>query len=473
MASIRKRGDTYHITVSLGVDKNYKQVRKFTTFTPPHGLTEKQGKKAAQEYARTFELNCKGLTAYDENMTLVELCNWYFTNIAPNRTRERTIEGNQFRLNSYVLPKLGQKKLKELKPAMLAAHFTEIQKSGGYGVKYRVRSDYDLKAAIHAKGDSYRSFAGDDWDSSHLTSVVHGSGIRHATGERITEQLGVPFDTVFEVIQENAALAPNTVKGAQSALNTIFVAAVKAEIMTANPLANVDMPKVGEIDRPALTTEQARVFLANLSNIEHTGGVRAILITELFTGARTGELRALTWSDLNLYLVDAMGEYGLVNISKSVDGKNRVTPPKTKSSVRIIKIDGVLLFFLRQYRQTQAEQIAALGSRWTDNNLVFPSLTGEYMSANLPTKTVKRCIKDTDIDPKLHAHSMRHSFASILIDSGANVKAVQDALGHSSSRMTLDTYTHSFAEARAKATAAVSLSITGGENLLVTEKQMH
>jgi integrase len=467
MASIRKRGETYHITVSLGVDKNYRQIRKFTTFTPPHGLTEKQSKKAAREYARVFELNCKGLTAYDENMTLSELCGWYFKNIAPNRTRERTTEGNQFRLGRYVLPKLGQKKLKELKPAMLAAHFMELQKSGGYGVKYRIRPDYDLKAAIHAMGHSYRSFAGGDWDCSHLTSVIHGSGIRRETGERVTNRLGVPFETVFEVIQENTALAPLTVKGAQSALNTIFNAAVKAEILVSNPLANVDMPKIGEVDRPALNTEQARIFLANLSAIEHIG-VRAILITELFTGARTGELRALTWSDVNLHLVDAAGEYGLVNISKSVDDKNRTAPPKTKSSNRIIKIDDVLLLFLRQYRQAQAEQIAAAGSRWTDNNLVFPSLTGGYMSANLPTKIVKRCIKDTDIDPKLHAHSMRHSFASILIDSGANVKTVQDALGHSSSRMTLDTYMHSFEEARAKATQAVSLAITGGEKLLDT-----
>jgi integrase len=270
---------------------------------------------------------------------------------------------------------------------------------------------------------------------------------------------------VFEVIQENAALAPNTVKGAQSALNTVFNAAVRAEIMTANPLANVDMPKVGDIERPSMTTEQARVFLTNLSNVEHIG-VRAILVTELFTGARTGELRALTWNDVNLWLSDVVGEYGLLSISKSVDERNRVTPPKTKSSNRIIKIDGVLLLFLRDYRQAQAEQITAMGSRWTDINLVFPSLTGGYMSANLPTKVVKRCIKGTDINPKLHAHSMRHSFASILINSGANVKDVQDALGHASSRMTLDTYTHSFAEARARATQAVSLSITGGENLL-------
>jgi len=60
----------------------------------------------------------------------------------------------------------------------------------------------------------------------------------------------------------------------------------------------------------------------------------------------------------------------------------------------------------------------------------------------------------------------RHSYASILIATGANVKDVQDALGHASSRMTLDTYAQSFAEARAKAMQAVSLSITDGDEIL-------
>jgi hypothetical protein len=54
MASIRKRGATHQITVSLGVKEDGTQNRKMTTFVPPYGLTEKQGLKAAQEYARVF-----------------------------------------------------------------------------------------------------------------------------------------------------------------------------------------------------------------------------------------------------------------------------------------------------------------------------------------------------------------------------------------------------------------------------------
>ncbi|GHU44836.1 hypothetical protein FACS1894111_12690 [Clostridia bacterium] len=459
MASIRKRSETYHITVSLGVDENYKQVRKFTTFTPPHGLTEKQGKKAAQEYARTFELNCKGLTAYDENMTLSELCEWYYTAVAPQRLRARSLENFRYRLDLWVLPKLGNKRLRDLKPAMLATHFTELQKSGGAQVKYRVRPEFNLKATITAHGLTYRELDRQKVSCKSTTShIANGGECNKTTAESISGYLGIVLDTAFEVVSEHNPLTANTVKGTQANLSAVFTAAVRAEIIKVNPLANVDLPQVGEIERPALTPEQAKIFLSRLSTVEHIA-VRALLVTELFTGARTGELRALTWQDINL-------DIGTIDISKSVDTKGRVTPPKTKSSVRIIRIDALLIGFLHQYREQQDAQIIDLGSRWIDNNIVFPNLTGGYLNACLANRILKKLITGTDIDPNLHTHSLRHSFASILIDSGANVKTVQDALGHSSSGVTLDIYSHSFAEARARATQAVSLAITGGEQLI-------
>jgi integrase len=460
MASIRKRGETYQITVSLGVKEDGTQNRKMTTFAPTHGLTEKQGLKAAREYAREFENKCRGLTSYDENMTLQALCEWYYTNIAPQRLRQRTLENFRYRLDLYVLPKLGQKKLRDLKPAMLAAHFAELQKSGGAQVMYRVRGDYDLKAAIASHGSTYRELQRQGVCCKSTTShIANGGAAMQATCQSICNYLGVPLETAFEVVSENNPLTANTVKGTQANLSAVFTAAVKAEIMTANPLGNVDLPQVGEIDRPVLTPEQAKLFLSRLSDVQHIS-VKAILIVELLTGARTGELRALLWHDINL-------DNGTMNICKSVDAKNRVTPPKTKSSIRIIKMDAVLIKFFYQYRQLQDAQISAAGSRWTDNNIVFPNTTGGYLNACLANRTLKEIIQGTDIPQTLHAHSLRHSFASILIDSGANVKTVQDALGHSSSQMTLDIYSHSFASARAKAMEAVSLAITGGEKIKI------
>ncbi|MDR1320944.1 MAG: site-specific integrase [Gracilibacteraceae bacterium] len=457
MASIRKRGETYHIAVSLGVDENFKQVRKYTTFDPPHGMTVKQAKKAADEYAREFELKCKGLTAYDENMTLTELCAWYYENIAPNRIRERTQENSRYRLDLWVLPKLGKKKLRDLKPAVLAAHFAEMLKSGGARTRYRTRSDFDLKAAITAKGLSYRELERQGV-CSRVTRIA-GGGATQETCQRICDYLDIPLSTAFEERTEHRPLSANTVKCTQTSLSAVFSAAVKAEIITQNPLANVDPPTVGEIDQPVLTPDQARLVRSRLEAVEHIS-VGALLITALYTGARTGELRALKWSDVNL-------DAGFIDICKSVDHKGRVTQPKTRSSKRVRPIDQAYhVKFLRQYRARQAAQILAAGSRWTDNKLVFPNLTGGYLSATLANKILKSVIQDMDIPQTLHAHSLRHSFASIAIDSGANVKTVQDALGHSSSSITLDIYAHSFAAAQARATEAVSLAITGGVTAL-------
>jgi len=464
MASIRRRGRTYHITVSLGVDENYKQVRKFTTFEPPHGLTKKQGYKAALEYARGFESKCRGLTSYDENMTLQALCEWYYINIAPNRLRERTLENFRNRLGLYILPKYGQRKLRDLKPAMFAAHFAELQKSGGTRTTYRVRGDFSLKAIIAAHGSSYRELERQGISSkSTMSYIANGGSTTKATCQRICKFLDVDIESAFEVVSANKPLTAGTVKGTQANLSTVFTAAVRTEIITQNPLANLELPKVGEIDRPALTLEQAQLFLSRLSAVRHVS-VKAILIVGLLTGARTGELRALTWGDVNL-------DNGLINICKGADNKNRVTLPKTKSSIRVIKADVVLVRFLFQYRQLQNEQINAVGPLWTDNDLVFPNTTGGHLNACLANRTLKEIIQGTDMPPTLHAHSLRHSFASILIDSGANVKTVQDALGHSSSRMTLDIYSHSFASARARAMEAVSLAITGGNDDLLSLEQ--
>jgi len=242
-------------------------------------------------------------------------------------------------------------------------------------------------------------------------------------------------------------------------LSAIFTAAVKAEIITKTPLANVESPKLGEIDRPALTPEQARLFISRLADVRHTS-VKALLITELMTGARTCELRALTWDDINL-------DNGFIYIRKSVDNKNRITPPKTKPAARTTKLDAILNNFLIQYKRSQDEQIKEMSSLWIDKNLVFPNLNGDYLGVSFANKTLKNIIKDTDIPQTLHAHSLRHSFASILIDSGANVKIVQDALGHSSSQVTLDIYSHSFESARAKAMEAVSIAVTGGNYISI------
>jgi hypothetical protein len=134
MASIRKRGKhrkTYHITVSLGRNTDGSQHLKTTTFTPPDGLSEKQGLKAAKEFAQKFEADCRGLANFDDSMTLNELTKWYFDTIAPNKLRAHTLEKRRGALSRHTLPNLGGRRLRELTPARFEAHLAELRNVAG------------------------------------------------------------------------------------------------------------------------------------------------------------------------------------------------------------------------------------------------------------------------------------------------------------------------------------------------------
>jgi hypothetical protein len=130
MASVRVRGKrrkTYLVTVSLGFKPDGSQRLKTTTFIPPLGLTEKQGLKAAKEFAVKFEAECKGLPNFNDSMTLNELTKWYFDTIAPNKLRIQTLEVRRGALARHILPNLGGKRLRELTPALLSAHFADLR----------------------------------------------------------------------------------------------------------------------------------------------------------------------------------------------------------------------------------------------------------------------------------------------------------------------------------------------------------
>ena len=87
------------------------------------------------------------------------------------------------------------------------------------------------------------------------------------------------------------------------------------------------------------------------------------------------------------------------------------------------------------------------------------------MNRNYPNKVIKTLIRETDIPPDLHVHSLRHCFTSILINTGADAKKVQAALGHSSVTTTQDIYSHIFAETLARNMQGVSLALVEGDNV--------
>jgi integrase len=437
-------------------------IRKSSTYTPPPGSTPTQATRGADRYAIEFEEKCRGLTNYNENMTLDDLQKWYMSDIAPSRLKQQTKDVNMRFYELYIQPILGRYKLKQLTPVVLDSAFKQIRGSGGTRQYYTLTNVDELKSALFAVNGTYRKMAVAGVISvDRMTLITRGGRTFKEKAQGISDYCQRPLTDLFTPAPAEP-LCSNTIKKIQHTLGALLSTATQKGIIRYNPMLNTEPIKTSEIDRPIMNIEQARLFLTRLEKLENIS-VRALLVTALFTGMRSGELRALQWPDVDL-------QHGLINIYRNLDNQNRETTTKTKAGTRIIQIDIRLAAFLGQYRMEQQGYVAAMHGRIADNGIVFPAITtGKRMNCNYPNKVIKSLIRDTDIPADLHLHSLRHCFASILINNGADAKRVQAALGHSRVTTSMDIYSHIFAETLARSLQGVSLALTEGDNIFGAE----
>ncbi len=121
---IVQRGNSYTFTVAMGMTTEGKQIRKTTTFTPPDGLTEKKSDKLTKEEYINFKNQCKGLSAFNENMRFKELSEEYFKLYAPNKLKPITAYNYEKMVAYHFNDYFGNKKLKEITPGMLTNFFS-------------------------------------------------------------------------------------------------------------------------------------------------------------------------------------------------------------------------------------------------------------------------------------------------------------------------------------------------------------
>ena len=142
-----------------------------------------------------------------------------------------------------------------------------------------------------------------------------------------------------------------------------------------------------------------------------------------------------------------------------VNGEYIRQSPKTADSTRRIVLPQYIVGLLKQHRARQAEQRFKMGGKWKNADLVFTNKSGGfYLGVNMNNK-LKRIIAGTDLPQDLHLHSMRHTHASLLINSDVAARVIADRLGHSTTKTTLDTYSHVFAESEAKAMQAIDMAL--------------
>ena len=146
---------------------------------------------------------------------------------------------------------------------------------------------------------------------------------------------------------------------------------------------------------------------------------------ELATGLRRGELLGLKWTDIDW-------KNGIIKVRRSiarVNGEIVESPLKTKNSYRTVTISPQAIEVLKQQKAK------------TNDAYVFPSPNGGPISPDSVNNMLKRVLARAGI-PKVRFHDLRHTFATIALQNGVDIKTVSGMLGHFSAGFTLDTYAH-------------------------------
>lgn len=252
----------------------------------------------------------------------------------------------------------------------------------------------------------------------------------HITVQKLTPQQVQQFQA--RKLEEG--LAPGSVSVIRAILHKALENAIVWGLVSRNVVKLVAPPRMERHEVRFLDIEQANTLL-QAARGHH---LETLILLAVTTGMRRGEMLALRWSDIDL-------ERGTLSINRSV---NYVpiyhfveSGPKTKSGRRQIMLPDVVIIALKEHHMLQDNAILKAGSKWQENNLVFPNTYGSYSYITWVSKSFNDLLKETEL-PRIRFHDLRHSAASILLAKGVNPKVVQELLGHSSIKITMDLYSH-------------------------------
>lgn len=300
-----------------------------------------------------------------------------------------TVEVSKLR-GEYVAPTVGRVTVGELGPAWLARHMAVLKPSG-----------------LHSYENAWRKHVLPYWGSVQLAAI------QRSVVQAWVSELATKY-------------APATVGRAHSILSRILDDAVADRLLATNPARGVKLPRNTKHRNVYLTAEQ----LHHLA--DEAGDYGSLVLLLGTTGLRWGEAAALRVSDVNFLRrrinlhANAVAVGGQMILGTLKSGKDRMVP--------------VPAFVIDALSVTCADK--------SRGDLMWSSASGGYLRppgrGSWLASAVARCQAADPTFPRVTAHSLRHTAASLAISAGANVKAVQRMLGHASAAMTLDVYADLF-----------------------------
>lgn len=405
MASIVRRKKSVCV-VYLYEDANGKKKQKWETFKT---MDEAKRRRIEVEYQQQM-----GQLVISQCDILDDLLKEYVSLYGKTTWSISTYTSNMALIRNYISPFLGQMKLTDISPRVLERFYQRLQK----------------------------------------TQAV--ATVTDKKGKEINRYVGA-----------------GTIKKIHNLLNSCFHQAVKWEVMEKNPAIYANVPKRESEKREIWDAET----LFHALDVCEDPRLKLAINVAFSCSLRIGELLGLTWDCVDISEESIAEGRAYVSVTKelqrvkkdvltTLEGKDVMfvfpeqknnshtvlvlKKPKTESSIRKVFLPKTVAEMLVAHRERQFADMEALGSEYTDYNLVLPNPFGHPMESSRINDMFHELIEKHDL-PKVVFHSLRHSSITYKLKlNGGDVKSVQGDSGHAQAKMVTDQYSHILDDDRRK-----------------------
>jgi len=251
----------------------------------------------------------------------------------------------------------------------------------------------------------------------------------------------------------------STMSNLKSCLNIVFECALDDDIIVKNPAKNLQVPQTEKKKRTAIEQRQIDLFMDYVKNSERYAFSYPAFVVLFNLGMRIGEMAALTWEDVDF-------KENTITINKTVNRYRKadygftmaVASPKSKTSIRSVAMNSVVRKTLLKLKMQSIPSMAQLpyvddsgNIRGKISGFLFVNTSGSVWNEPGFRELIKRIVRQQNKEAERdHAekienfcpHMVRHTYTSLAYSAGADVKIVSQNLGHASTSVTMDVYTH-------------------------------
>jgi len=277
--------------------------------------------------------------------------------------------------------------------------------------KYRTQIDYNIKPWLGRVKLSTLSM------SPHMIQALYNN-LQHGVDGR-------------------KGLSPKSIHCLHGVLHSALEKAVALGYIQRNPTEQCTLPRIEKREMQVIKDEDIARFLDAIKGHKY----ETVYLVDMFTGLREGEILGLTWDCVD-FKNNTLTINKQLQKERKAGGQYYLSASTKTSKVRTITVSLHVMNTLRQVRAKQREWRLQMGSAW-DNlmNLVFTTEQGRYLTTVTVYNNLKRIVAGLGLE-KVRFHDLRHTFATIALQNGDDIKTLQQALGHSDVSTTLNVYGH-------------------------------